>query len=281
MEYLYGTNSVLAALRAKKREYFSRLLYHGDLNDQIEYLANKLSIQTEKTEKHRLNIITNYAVHNGVVLETKPLPVKELYQLNVCDSLTGVFEYSEMFLDQPEKHKSKYLQTDKKLFPLGVYLDEVVDPHNIGSITRSAYFLGADFIAIASKNSASPSPIVSKVSSGAMEILPIFSIKDPLNFITNSQKAGGWTFITSCLINNNKIPKNKKNFVEMCDLKNMLQKFPVILVVGNEGVGVRTNVLNRSDFIVEIPFGRKGETKRVDSLNVGVSTSIILQSLLT
>lgn len=61
----------------------------------------------------------------------------------------------------------------------------------------------------------------------------------------------------------------------------MLKELPVILVVGNEGEGVRTNLQMRSDFLVEIPQGRGAAgTRSVDSLNVSVATAILLNSIL-
>lgn len=55
-----------------------------------------------------------------------------------------------------------------------------------------------------------------------------------------------------------------------------------MLVVGNEGSGVRTNIKMRSDFFVEIPFGRQIPNKEtpVDSLNVSVATALLLSNLL-
>lgn len=286
MEYVYGVNGVLAALQAGKREYYTRLLHHGVLPTGIARLAEEKEIEIVETDKHRLNLMTNYAVHNNVVLETKPLQPIEISHLQLCNPESGIFGYSEMVLENEfNQREFKYSVNEDKRFPLGVYLDEVVDPHNIGALIRSAYFLGADFIVMSRKNCAPLSPVVSKTSSGAVELMPIFHVDKPLTFFSKSQEDGGWTFITSCLtksdLNFNKYTRGKT--LEMSDLNGMCKELPVMLVVGNEGSGVRTNIKMRSDFFVEIPFGREtdlAEGSPVDSLNVSVATALLLSSLL-
>ncbi|AET41573.1 Mrm1p Ecym_8294 [Eremothecium cymbalariae DBVPG len=281
LEYVYGTNSVLAAMQANKREYFTRLLHYGVLNPQIESLAKQLGVTMEEVDKHRLNIITNYGVHNNIVLEAKPLQPSELSHLGLCNPEEGNFEYTEMFLDQPTQKSSMFLSNGNKKFPLGLYLDEVVDPHNIGAILRSAYFLGADFVVLSRKNCAPLSPVTSKVSSGAMELIPIYNTDKPLNFFEKSKQYGGWTVLTTCVTTGTSVTQMVKSRAMLLgDLPALLQKTPVILVVGNEGNGVRTNIMQRSDFFVQVPFGRVGEIQSVDSLNVSVATSLLLHQLL-
>ncbi|AQZ18417.1 MRM1 (YOR201C) [Zygosaccharomyces parabailii] len=283
MEYVYGTNGVLAALQGDKREYFSRLLHHGPLDSQLLYLAKKRDVQMIETDKHRLNLITNYAVHNNVALETKPLQPVEISHLKSCDPETAAVQFDEILFENDRTSlELKYGIRENKKFPLGVYLDEVMDPHNIGAIIRSAYFLGADFVVMSRKNCAPLSPTVSKTSSGAVELLPIFHVEKPLSFFTKSQEEGGWTFITSSLTDFNS--KDKKymsgKLLALNDMNGLCEKTPVILVVGNEGNGVRTNLRMRSDFFVEIPFCREGERGPVDSLNVSVATALLINAVI-
>ncbi|SCV05742.1 LANO_0H14180g1_1 [Lachancea nothofagi CBS 11611] len=280
MEYVYGTNSVISALRADKREYFSRILYHAPLAQEVQLLAKKKDIQLELVDKHRLNLLTNYAIHNNIVLETKPLQLPEIKHLGPCNVESQAFSYVESFFDESQERSENYLLKEGKQFPLGLFLDEVVDPHNMGAIIRSAYFLGVDFIVLSRRNCAPLSPAVAKTSSGATELLPIFNVDKPLDFFTKSQTEGGWTFVTAGVCSDNKFTKNKKMAPQ--DLHGMLQELPVVLVVGNEGTGVRTNLQMRSDFMVEIPKGRETSgTCSVDSLNVSVATAVLLNSLLS
>ncbi|SCU82868.1 LADA_0C08394g1_1 [Lachancea dasiensis] len=279
MEYVYGTNSVLSALRAEKREYFTRLLHYGSLSQEIQHLARSKNLALESVDKHRLNLLTNYGVHNNIVLETKPLQLPEIKSIGACNVESQTFSYLESFYDESQKRESTFIVKDGKHFPLGLFLDEVVDPHNLGAIIRSAYFLGVDFVVLSRRNCAPLTPVVSKTSSGATEVLPIFTVDKPLDFFTRSQAEGGWTFVTAGVSKDDKFTQNKK--ITPQDLNGMLQELPVMLVVGNEGSGVRTNLQRRSDFLVEIPRGRQtSRTCSVDSLNVSVATAILLNALL-
>lgn len=283
MEYVYGTNGVLAALQGNKREYFTRLFYYGSLDSKVQKLIKSQNVELVETDKHRLNLITNYAVHNNVVLETKPLQPSEISHLQMVNPELGTMQYSEFaFEDEKIPQEMNYGMKKGKSFPLGIYLDEVVDPHNIGAIMRSAYFLGADFIVMSRKNCAPLSPVVSKTSSGAIELLPIFYVDKPLSFFTESQQDGGWTFITAGLTDFTSKDKKNNNgkMLELNDLQGLCEQMPVVLVVGNEGSGVRTNLKMRSDFFVEIPFGRDGDKGPVDSLNVSVATALLINNLL-
>ena len=56
-------------------------------------------------------------------------------------------------------------------------MDQITDPQNFGSILRSAMFLGVDAVIVNKRNACGLTPTVSKVSSGALEFLPIYSIK--------------------------------------------------------------------------------------------------------
>ncbi|SCV03808.1 LAME_0H13388g1_1 [Lachancea meyersii CBS 8951] len=279
MEYVYGTNSVVSALRANKREYFSRILYYGGLPLEIQQLAKSAGISLESVDKHRLNLLTNYAVHNNVVLETKSLQLPEIKALGPYNLENQTFSYQESFFDELQERNQEFIVKEGKQFPLGIFLDEVVDPHNLGAIIRSAYFLGADFMVLSRRNCAPLTPAVSKTSSGATELLPIFTVDKPLDFFTKSQTEGGWTFVASGMTKNDKFSQKKR--LGASDLRGMLQELPVMLVVGNEGAGVRTNLEMRSDFLVEIPQGRETSgTSSVDSLNVSVATAILLNNLL-
>ncbi|KXI44925.1 UNVERIFIED_CONTAM: hypothetical protein ACS92_02430 [Bacillus cereus] len=59
-------------------------------------------------------------------------------------------------------------------------------------------------------------------------------------------------------------------------LKGQLQKGPCMLVVGSEGQGIRTSLLQRSDFLVSVNSGRADLDESVDSLNASVATALLL-----
>ncbi|QHS76297.1 Mrm1p [Saccharomyces paradoxus] len=287
-EYVYGTNSVYAALLNPGRRFHSRLLYYGSVPSKILQRVDELKIPTEPVDKHRLNLLTNYGVHNNIALETKPLQPAEIAYLGDMDTSSAALTVHELgFNNEHIPHELLYgIKANSKNFPLGLYLDEVTDPHNIGAIIRSAYFLGVDFIVMSRKNCSPLTPVVSKTSSGALELLPIFYVDKPLEFFTKSQEMGGWTFITSHLADATAEKYTAGKTLSVRDLNGMCTELPVVLVVGNESQGVRTNLKMRSDFFVEIHFGGSENGNRapepiVDSLNVSVATALLIDNILT
>ena len=59
---------------------------------------------------------------------------------------------------------------------------------NFGSILRSAMFLGVDAIVVNRKDACGLTPTVSKVSSGALEFLPLYQVKFVKEFLEDIKK---------------------------------------------------------------------------------------------
>lgn len=278
-EYLYGANPILAALQSDKRQYFTRLLFHEtgakDKNKEaILKLCKQKGIKIQRVDKHDLNLITKSAVHNNMAMECKPLDIPEIRALQEVSTEELQFQVQETDGFSQWTRDVPFRTSTTKKNPVGLYLDEVVDPHNMGAIIRSAYFLGADFIALSRRNCAPLSPVVAKTSSGALEFMPIFNIDKPLNFFEQSQQHG-WTIVTSSL-GSSHYPNQRH--LALDDLAGLTSEVPVLLVMGNEANGVRANLRNRSDFLVEIP-APQDLSSTVESLNVSVATGILLSKL--
>jgi 21S rRNA (GM2251-2'-O)-methyltransferase len=144
-------------------------------------------------------------------------------------------------------------------------LDEVTDPQNLGSILRSAFFFGVDEVIICSKNSAPLSPIVSKASAGALEVMTVRSANNLMRLLDDS-KSAGWQVVGTSLGEG------------AIALESLPLQQPTILVMGNEGHGLRQSILSKCDHKVHIPCGR-GSNALVDSLNVSVATGVLLDHL--
>jgi len=70
-----------------------------------------------------------------------------------------------------------------------IFLDQVTDPQNFGSILRSAMFIGVDGVIVNKANSCGLTPVVSKVSSGALEFIPLYSVKFVSHFFSDAKKS--------------------------------------------------------------------------------------------
>lgn len=279
IDHLFGTNAVLAALKSNKRKRFGKLYLHSpkdtDKFSEIMELAKELNINVKDSTKQELNILTDNAVHNGIVLETRPMEIETIKSMGseVTEDNFSVRVLNDIVGDSSTEEIA--VNSYGKRFPLGLYLDEISDPHNVGAILRSAYFLGVDFVVFSERNCAPLSPVVAKSSSGAIEFSKLFKVGKPLTFFDESKK-NGWVFISTVAPNDS---RNKSKQVDTDFISDILQKSPVILVVGSEGTGIRTNLINKSEYLVAVTNGRE-MNECVDSLNVSVATALLISKIL-
>jgi 21S rRNA (GM2251-2'-O)-methyltransferase len=269
-EFLYGTGPVIAALQAKKRAV---LKLHtrdslADIPNNIREICKERNVKIDaKVPTAHLNIMTNNGVHNKYVLEVRPLDRRDVVCLGTFDSERQQVVVSEM-LDGTLQDRFVRCGKLNKNQPLVLYIDEVTDVHNFGAIMRTAFYLGVDFIVHSEKNCSKLSPVVDKASAGAMEHIPIFNSPQPLGFFEKS-KANGWNIIASTV----GAPAGVAR-VSPSGLKDLLQKGPCMIVVGSEGEGLRTSLLQRSTHVVT--WTGVQDKDKLDSLNVSVATGLLL-----
>jgi len=229
-----GRNSVLELLESGKdinKIFVTKGERHGSINKIIAIAKEKKVIVVEK-DKRQMNEIAQTENYQGVIAIVPP------------------FEYSEVedMLD---------LAKEKNEDPFILILDGIEDPHNLGSIIRTAETAGVHGIIIPKRRAAGINSTVAKVSSGAVEFMKIARVNNISDEIERLKKAGLWICGTD--INTDKYYYNQ-------DLTG-----PIGIVIGNEGKGISDKVKKNCDFLVKIPM--KG---KVTSLNASVSTGIIL-----
>ncbi|SAM06153.1 hypothetical protein [Absidia glauca] len=129
------------------------------------------------------------------------------------------------------------------------------------------------FLSVAKTGRAPLSAAVSKVSSGAMEIMDVYTTQHLVKFLEASREEG-WQIIGAA---SSESADNDSN-------DNDTQQ-PRILVFGNEGTGLRTNVKRCCDVLISIPGGQQHGIQQhkgfVDSLNVGVAMGVLVNTLLS
>lgn len=292
VQFVYGTSPVLAALKSDQRLSHTRLLIQGmnHRDEEIVKIAKEKGVYVENVDKHRLSTLTDGANHNGVVLETRPLDLRELKRLGPVsyNENNGATEYLTVDEDMMETVHSvvreKEIDSEQQPVcnPFGVFIDQVTNPHNMGALLRSAYFLGADFVVITTKNSAPLNPSVAKTSSGALDLMKIYTTSKPMKFMTES-KSTGWSFISAGIESKSAAKTPKKKHVapqiDVDNLNDLLIQGPCVLILGSEESGIRTNILKNSDFLVKLKSYRQdineGESV-VDSLNVSVAGALLM-----
>jgi 23S rRNA (guanosine2251-2'-O)-methyltransferase len=143
-----------------------------------------------------------------------------------------------------------------------VALDGVEDPRNLGAILRSAYLLGAGGVIIPEHRAAQVTPLVSKTSAGASELLPIAQVGNLVRALEELRELNVWRVAVHAAANAQPIAK-------------IDGKMPLVLVLGSEGDGVRPLVAKHCDFHALIPMQRSG----VGSFNVSVAAALALYEL--
>ena len=259
-EVIFGQNPVKEALLQNKRDEFYRLwIQEGDggsysSDEKMIARAKELGCTISYASKHDLNMLTESRPHQGVALDCTPLEM---------DSIESLLEENSGGKNAAEIQRNRQ-------HPLWLALDEIIDPQNFGAILRTAHFLNIDGVVVCAKNSAPLSPVVSKASSGAMETIKVFQ--------TNAMHK----FLAKCVDDGfNVIGLANQSGAESVSDLSLNQ--PTVLVVGNEGSGLRTNVRRACSRIAKIEGGdennNSGKTTSVESLNVSVATAIALFQL--
>ena len=229
-----GRNSVLELLESGKdinKIFITKGEKHGSINKIIAIAKQKKVIIVEK-DKKQMSQMAQTPNYQGVIAIVPPFEYCEV---------EDILEYAK----------------EKQGEPFVLILDSIEDPHNLGSIIRTAETAGVHGIIIPKRRAASVNSTVSKVSAGAVEYMKIARVNNITDAIEKLKGAGLWICGTDI---------NTDTYYYNQDLKG-----PLGIVIGNEGKGIGSKVKNACDFLVKIPM--KG---KVTSLNASVSAGIII-----
>jgi 23S rRNA (guanosine2251-2'-O)-methyltransferase len=139
-----------------------------------------------------------------------------------------------------------------------VFLDGVTDPHNLGSLLRSADGAGFDGVVIPAQRSAPVTSAVRRVAAGAAEVVGVARVNNLGRALDQARRAGLWVLGLDAS-------------AEETIWTSPLAEPPVAMVLGSEDRGISRGVLKRCDGLVRIPCGGK-----LDSLNVAVAGAVAM-----
>lgn len=144
--------------------------------------------------------------------------------------------------------------------PMLVALDRLQDPFNFGAIVRSASTLGLDGIVIGEHEQADVNSQVARSSAGAVNHIPI-ARTDDLVAAVDSLRERGFQIVAAS---------------ERADTPLYQASFqrPTVVIIGNEGRGIRPELLARCDQSLSIPM-----TGQVGSLNAAVAAGILFYEM--
>lgn len=229
-----GKNPVIEALKSDTTVEKIFIAKGGEKEGPIKLiqaLAKEKGVPVIEVDKKKLDDMSIIKVHQGVVAVISP------YEYSTVDE---ILDYAK----------------EKGEDPFVILLDEIEDPHNLGSIIRSANIFGAHGVIILKRRSALVTPTVIKASAGAAMHTKIAKVTNLTQTIKELKDRGLWIIGTDM-------------DGEVSYRSNL--KGPVGIVVGSEGRGMSRLVKENCDIIVKIPM--QGQ---VNSLNASVAAGVIM-----
>ena len=301
-EFIYGTFGVRAALKAQRRKLHKLYISTGG-SETPGMVDRSLARRAEEQGVEVLHVngqawkqmmlrMSNDRPHNGHVLEASRLPLLPGRRLEACQNLNdsklkvklqpqdttsaegpSAFEVEGSLASIPCKSRRR--------FPLLLFLDRIGDTGNIGAIIRSAYYFGAEAIVMLEHGTAPLNSVAVKASAGAAEYLPIIQVRDERKFIKESQVLG-WHFVAAVApesLGRYQQPSKNNDSTQAIPASHNLVAAPTVLMLGNEGTGLRPQLERMADSRVSIEDA-VGKHDGLDSLNVSVAAALLMRDLL-
>ncbi len=233
VDFVFGRHAVVEALQTPDRvnRVFIQEGTSGPDAAKVIELAREKGIQVQTVPKTKIEDLVGNAVHQGLVASI------------------AAYEYADLedvFKKAEEKGEDPFI----------VILDGVEDPHNLGSILRTADATGVHGIIIPKRRSASLTATVAKASTGAIEHVPVVRVTNLTQTIEQLKARGIWVFGTD---------------MNGTDYRKWNTSGPLAIVMGNEGKGVSRIVKESVDEMVTIPM-----VGHVQSLNASVASALMM-----
>lgn len=233
---IIGRNPVMEAIKSG-REIDKIIVKKGEQEGSLIPIIKKaksMKIPVIEAEKAKLDTISEGGNHQGVVAY-----VAAHTYVDVKD-----------ILDNAQK---------KGHDPFIIILDKITDPHNFGSILRTANCAGADGVIVPKRGGVGLSDVVAKTSAGAIEYTPVAKVTNIAQTIDRLKKEGVW--VVGAEAEGEVMYKNNL-------------KGAMALVVGSEGEGISRLVKEKCDFLCKIPmYGN------INSLNASVAAAIMMYEI--
>ncbi len=235
---IHPVRELLRAGRPVQQVVVATTRGQGGAVEEIVALAASAGVSVRHADADELERLAPGAVHQGVVALAPPFPLVDVDRLLAHAAASG----------RPA---------------LFVAVDGVTDPHNLGSIARSAEAVGAHGLILPDRRSAPITPVVEKAAAGALAHLPVAGVTNLVRALEGLGRAGVWSV-------------GLDGEADVTLEGHPLAAGPVVLVVGAEGGGLTRLVRERCDALVRLPM-----QGRVGSLNASVAAGVALYTLLS
>ena len=222
-DFVFGRHAGLDYLKTQSADKINKVfLQHGvqeEFANQVYSLAKKKRLVVQDVPKNKLDRLVAGGNHQGLVLAI-----------------------------------SSYDAEGKEPFLL--MLDSIEDPHNLGSILRSADATGVDGIIIPKRHATGLTSVVAKTSTGAIDYVPVARVNNLVQITKELKKRGYWVFGTD---------------MAGTDYREWNAQGKTVLVIGNEGKGIAPLLKKQMDQTITLPM-----VGHVQSLNASVATGVLL-----
>lgn len=233
---LHPVRELLRAGRPVRRVAIAAGRTDSDVLDELLDLARAAGVAVDRVDRDDLDRRAEGLVHQGVVATAPPFPYADID--TVLDRADAAGEV-----------------------PLLVALDGVTDPHNLGSICRTAEAVGAHAVVVPGRRAASVTPVAEKAAAGALAHLPVVQVTNLVRTLGAIADRPVWS-----------LGLDADGEVEVAG--SHLLADPLVLVVGAEGSGLSRLTRDTCDQLVRLPM--RG---RVGSLNASVATAVALYAI--
>jgi 23S rRNA (guanosine2251-2'-O)-methyltransferase len=219
--------------RLKQKKEINKILLVSK-HAEIEKLARAQNIEIEYINSKVADKLVN-KTHQGVIAE--------------------IPDYKSIDLDQ-------LIQSlDMTSNPILVMADQLEDPHNLGAILRTCDAVGVKGVIIPKNRSVGLNSTVARVSTGAIETVPVSIVTNLKQAIDKLKQAGFWIVGV--------------DNTESQDYRLIPSDRPLVIIVGSEKKGISPLLKKECDYRAKIFM-----LGSVNSLNVSVATAVMLYSIM-
>ena len=236
-ELIGGKNPIVEALRSGRE--LNKIWIAEGLNKkgigEILSLANEAKIVVQAVPKRKLDGMLDVN-HQGIIASVAAYDYAEL---------------EDLFKIAAQRNED----------PFFLILDELEDPHNLGSILRTADASGVHGVIIPRRRAVGLTGVVAKASTGAIEHIPVVRVNNLSQTVEDLKKKGVWIAGTDA--------------TGATDYRLMDATLPLAIIIGSEGKGMSRILKEKCDFLYKLPM-----VGHVTSLNASVAASLLMYEVL-
>ena len=237
-DLIIGRNAVMEVVKGNRTVealYIAKGPMEGSINTIIK-IAKEKKLVIKEVDRKKLDSMCNNAVHQGVIARVTPYTY---------------FDVKDILDDAREKGEDPFI----------IVLDELEDPHNLGSIIRTAELCGVHGIIIPKRRNVGITSTVYKSSVGAIEHVKVAKVTNINTILDQLKEEGLWVYGADI---------DGKEYSYEVDFSG-----PCVLIIGSEGRGISKLTLKKCDKLVKIPMIGK-----INSLNASVAGGIMMYEVL-